>query len=160
MKSAVVPWFAFALALVSVAAAERPHGAEEGPGHQRRGDPKKHFAHLVKELKLSKDQQDKAKALREMRDSLIQAQREKMRPLHEELRQLLEAEKVDLVAVRQQLETIGKAQIEMRMQDIQGRLEFEALLTPEQKKKLRAMHKKKPEPPREGKPPVDDHDTK
>lgn len=160
MKSATVRFFAICLVLITAAAAEKQHAGDEGPGHHRHGDPKKHFAHLVKELRLTPDQQEKAKALREMRDSLIQAQREKVRPLHEELRQLLEADKVDLVAVRRQLETIGKAQIEMRMQDIQGRIEFEALLTPEQKKKLRAMHKKKPEPHKDGKTRADDRDEK
>lgn len=135
---------ALSLALIvacTAAGAEKPHdrdGLSEGPWS-------KHFEKIIRELDLTEEQREKAKALRETRDELAKTQREKMRPLHEELRRLLEAEKVDLAAVRRQLETIGKGHVEMRMQDIQGRLEFEALLTASQKKKLKEIHKKKDE---------------
>lgn len=128
--------------------AEKPHdrdGFGDTPGPQGGPDHKKHAEQMAQELDLTAEQREKARALRETRDELVKAQREKMRPLHEELRRLLEAEKVDLAAVRRQLETISKGHVEMRMQDIQGRLEFEALLTVAQKKKLKEIHKKKDE---------------
>jgi Spy/CpxP family protein refolding chaperone len=142
--------------------AERPHhGDGMGPGpHKGHGDPKKHLERMTKELSLTKEQQEKAKAFHETREALMKTQREKMQPLHEELRKLLEADKVDLAAVRRQLELIGKGHVEMRMQDIQGRLEFEALLTPEQKKKLKAMHKKRMEHGKDKPRPGEDRDEK
>lgn len=153
------------LSLATLAAwAERPpEGDEFGPGPRkgRGGDPKKHLEMMTKELGLTEEQRSKAKALHETRESLQKTQHDKMRPMHEELRKLLEADKVDLAAVRRQLEAIGKQHVEMRMQDIQGRLEFEALLTPEQKKKLRAMHKKRMEHHGKGKHrPGEDKDDK
>ncbi|MCE9599598.1 MAG: Spy/CpxP family protein refolding chaperone [Spirochaetia bacterium] len=136
-----------ALAIVTIAStgayAEKPSPDEfgpdmmgEGPGHNP-----KHFEKMIAELKLTKEQQVKARALHEKGQPAMKAQMEKIRPLHEQLRGLLEAEKVDLTAVRQKLTEISAIQIETRMQHIQHRLEFESILTPEQKTKMRQIHK-------------------
>lgn len=112
---------------------------EPGRGHHG----KKHFEKMIKELNLTKEQQEKAKALKEARKGKMKASMEKMRPLHEELRTLLEADKVDMSKVRTQLEKIAALQVDLRLSHIEGRLEFEAILTPEQKAKLKTMHKKR-----------------
>lgn len=114
---------------------------DSGPGIMGEGQDQKHFDKMAGELKLTKEQQEKVKALREKRKPAMKAQMEKIRPLHKELRTLLEAEKVDLTAVRRKLTEISAIQIETRMQHIESRLEFESILTPEQKAKMRKMHK-------------------
>lgn len=121
--------------------AEKPSQDEYGPDMMGENHNQKHFDKMVSELKLTKEQQEKAKALREKRQPALKAQMEKMRPLHQQLRALLEADKVDLAAVRQKLTEISAIQIDTRMQHIEGRLEFESILTPEQKAKMRKMHK-------------------
>lgn len=106
-------------------------------------DGERHMERMTKELNLTREQQAKAKAMHEKHQPAMKAQREKMKPLHDELRKLLEADKVDLAAVRNKLQAISAVHVEMRMLHIQGRLEFESILTPEQKTKLREMHKQR-----------------
>lgn len=133
--------------------AEKPSRDDFGPDMMGEGHDQKHFEKMSNELKLTKEQKEKAKALREKRQPAMKAQMEKVRPLHAQLRVLLEAEKVDMNAVRQKLTEISAIQIETRMQHIESRLEFESILTPEQKAKLRQMHKDRADKgPREHRP--------
>ena len=133
------------LASASVLNAQPMHEREGGPdGEMCCGqDNERHMERMTKELNLSKEQQAKAKAMHEKHQPAMKAQREKMKPLHDELRKLLEADKVDLAAVRNKLQAISAVNVEMRMLHIQGRLEFESILTPEQKAKMREMHKQR-----------------
>lgn len=123
--------------------AQPMHDRDDGPeGEMCCGENgERHMERMARELNLTKEQQAKAKAMREKREPAMKAQMEKMKPLHEELRKLLEAEKVDLAAVKSKLQAISAVQVEMRMLHIQGRLEFESILTAEQKAKMREMHK-------------------
>lgn len=137
--------FGLAAALSAGALGAQPmHERDDGPEGEmccggERGE--RHMEKMAQQLNLTADQQAKAKAMREKRAPAMKAQMEKMKPLHEELRKLLEAEKVDLAAVRNKLQAISAVHVETRMLHIQGRLEFESILTPEQKTKLREMHK-------------------
>jgi len=117
---------------------DEPPGMMDGPGQDGRRD----FKRMARDLNLTKDQQEKAKAQREKREPGVRNQMDKLRPLHEDLRKLLEAEHVDLAKVREKLRAIGDVMIEIRMLQIQGRLDFESLLTDEQKSTLRKLHQK------------------
>lgn len=110
-----------------------------GPGP--RGE--KFFDKISQELGLSPEQLEKAKAAREKRKASSRSLADKLPPLHEELRKLLEANKVDLSAVRAKLRQIEDVQVELRILHIEDRLEFESFLTPEQKQKLAKLHKER-----------------
>jgi Spy/CpxP family protein refolding chaperone len=118
-----------------------------GPPDGMGGPPR--LERLARDLNLSAEQQTRARAVREKFKPQVQALMEKMRPLHEQLRALLEAERVDLGAVKAKLTEISAAQVEMRLLHIQERLEFQTLLTAEQKTKLRALMQEKMERHRE-----------
>lgn len=118
-----------------------------GPPDGMGGPPR--LERLARDLNLSAEQQTRARAVREKFKPQVQALMEKMRPLHDQLRALLEAERVDLAAVKAKLTEISAAQVEMRLLHIQERLEFQSLLTAEQKTKLRALMQEKMERHRE-----------
>lgn len=152
-------WMLGFAALISTALNAQPMDGEGpgGPGGEMCCEPGgRHMERMNRELNLTKEQQEKAKAMREKREPAMKAQMEKMKPLHEELRKLLEADKVDLAAVKAKLQQISNIHVEMRMLHIQGRLEFESILNPEQKAKLRAMHKEHMEKMRDKKDQRDD----
>ncbi|TGK04692.1 periplasmic heavy metal sensor [Leptospira selangorensis] len=112
-----------------------------GPGPRERED--RNFERFSKELSLSPEQIAKAKAATDKRLSLSKSIGEKLPALHESLRKLLESPKVDLVAVKSKLKEISEIQLELRFLHIQGRLEFESILNPEQKQKLNQLHKER-----------------
>ncbi|TGN20867.1 Spy/CpxP family protein refolding chaperone [Leptospira idonii] len=107
-------------------------------------DPEgKEFEKLSTELKLTKEQKDKIKTSLDKREILLKENMERMPSLHEDLRNILESEKVELSSVRSKLQEISNIQLELRMIQIQGRLEFESQLTKEQRTNLKALHKKR-----------------
>ncbi|TGJ99015.1 periplasmic heavy metal sensor [Leptospira langatensis] len=118
-------------------------GGGHGHGHGPRREEAKDFERFAKELGLSQEQLDKAKAAREKRFSASRNMSEKLPKLHEDLKQILESTKVDMNAVRSKLKEIGDLQLELRIMHIQGRLEFESFLNPEQKQKLTQIHKER-----------------
>nr|WP_246048495.1 Spy/CpxP family protein refolding chaperone [Leptospira sarikeiensis] len=111
------------------------------PGGGPRED--KNFERFSKELSLTPEQLEKAKVSRDKRMAASRTIGEKLPSLHESLRKLLESPKVDLVAVKAKLKEISDIQLELRFLHIQGRLEFESYLTPEQKQKLAQLHKER-----------------
>ncbi|MCE9597128.1 MAG: hypothetical protein K8S54_04095 [Spirochaetia bacterium] len=100
---------------------------------------------LTRELSLTKDQQEKTRALREKNQPILRAQMDKLPALHDELRKILEVEKVDISRVRQQLHKIDDVLIEIRIIEIQERLAFETLLTKEQLAAFKELHRKRGE---------------
>ncbi|TGK42720.1 Spy/CpxP family protein refolding chaperone [Leptospira andrefontaineae] len=138
-----------------------------GPGPRERED--KNFERFSKELSLTPEQIEKSKAATDKRQNISRTLGEKLPALHESLRKLLESPKVDLVAVKSKLKEISDIQLELRFLHIQGRLEFEAILNPEQKQKLNQLHKERLNrlkerrdfpPHRHGPPPPGDRDCK
>ncbi|MBL8022504.1 MAG: periplasmic heavy metal sensor [Leptospirales bacterium] len=97
---------------------------------------------LARDLDLSREQQEKARALRARNQPLLRAQLDKLPGLHDELRKILEVEKVDLGRVRAQLRKIDDVLIEVRILEISDRLEFEAILSKEQLAKFRELGRK------------------
>lgn len=121
-----------------------PFGGAEPFGIFGPGPKEERFLDRIsQDLGLSAEQQEKIKAAREKRKAGGRALSEKLTPLHEDLRKLLEATKVDMGAVRSKLKQIGEIQLELRILHIEDRLEFESFLTPEQKQKLSKMHKER-----------------
>ncbi|MEI7012478.1 Spy/CpxP family protein refolding chaperone [Leptospira licerasiae] len=114
-----------------------------GGGHGPRDREDRNFERFSKELSLSPEQISKAKAATDKRMSLSRSMGEKLPALHESLRKLLESPKVDLVAVKSKLKEISDIQLELRFLHIQGRLEFESILNPDQKQKLNQLHKER-----------------
>ncbi|MGJ4744731.1 Spy/CpxP family protein refolding chaperone [Leptospira sp. SA-E8] len=114
-----------------------------GGGHGPRDREDRNFERFSKELSLSPEQIAKAKAATEKRMSLSRSMGEKLPALHESLRKLLESPKVDLIAVKSKLKEISDIQLELRFLHIQGRLEFESILNPDQKQKLNQLHKER-----------------
>ncbi|WP_411823992.1 Spy/CpxP family protein refolding chaperone [Leptospira sp. 'Mane'] len=107
-------------------------------------DPEgKEFEKLAQDLKLTKEKKDKIKSSLDKKENLLKEKVDKMSPLHEDLRSILESEKVDLTAVKSKLQEISNIQLDIRMIQIQGRLEFESQLNAEQKTTVKAMHKKR-----------------
>lgn len=132
-------------AAVTTGLSAQPMMDHDGPMFMGDGDGPdgKHFQRMADELGLTKEQRESAKKMHEARHPKMKQMMEQMRPLHEDLRKLLEADKVQMSAVRAKLEAISKIQVEMRLYHIEGRLAFEATLTPQQKAKLREMHEKR-----------------
>lgn len=112
-----------------------------GPGPREREE--RNFEKFSKELSLTPEQIEKAKAATDKRLNVSRSMVEKLPALHESLRKLLESPKVDLVAVKSKLKEISDIQLELRFLHIQGRLEFESILNPEQKQKLNQLHKER-----------------
>ena len=110
------------------------------PTHDPEG---KEFERLAKELLLTKEQQDKTKNLIHKREKLLKEKFDKMPNLHDDLRSLLESEKVDLNSVRAKLQEISNNQLDLRMIQIQGRVEFEGQLNSEQKNKFKNINKQR-----------------
>ncbi len=103
------------------------------------------FDRMMDELKLTDAQRTKVKAQHEAQRAEAKKYMDQMKPLHEELRGLLEANTVDLKAVRSKLQAISNVQLELRMLHIKGRLDFESILTPDQKAQLKKIQKERME---------------
>ncbi|BDA77326.1 hypothetical protein LPTSP3_g02560 [Leptospira kobayashii] len=117
-------------------------------------DPEgKEFEKLAQDLKLTKEKKEKIKSSLDKKESLLKEKVDKMSPLHEDLRSILESEKVDLAVVKSKLQEISNTQLDIRMIQIQGRLEFESQLNPEQKDTLKSINKKRMETMRSRKEP-------
>ncbi|MBI3396606.1 MAG: Spy/CpxP family protein refolding chaperone [Spirochaetia bacterium] len=135
---------------LAAGAVQAQHGPGPGGDHEGCGpmggpgmNNQKHIDMMAKELGLSAAQKESVKKIHEKYAGQAKAQCDKMRPLHEDLRKLLEADKADLSKIRSTLEVIGAAQLELRMIHIQQHMEVEGILTPDQRTKMRAMHKKR-----------------
>lgn len=144
-------------------AADPEGGPGRREGREERGARGPDLNRLAERLNLSAEQKQNAQNIRNKYMSQHRTQIESMRPLREQLGQLLRAEQVNLDQVRAKLQQISAIHVELRMLKIRERLEFEALLTPEQRQQLRRMRPERPNrgdedrrPP--GPPPFDDEE--
>lgn len=128
--------------------AEPPGPPPEEGGMFGPGNPRE-FGKLMDELKLTDAQRAKVKAQHEATKTDAKKYHEQLKPMHEELRALLEANTVDLKAVRAKLQSISNVQLELRMIHIKGRLDFESVLTPDQKAQLKKITKERMDKMRE-----------
>ncbi|MBX7058300.1 MAG: Spy/CpxP family protein refolding chaperone [Leptospirales bacterium] len=118
---------------------EEHHGRPEHHGPQGPD-----LNRLAARLHLTAEQKQRAEQIRDRFRTQSQTQLAAMRPLRDQLRGMLQADQVNLEAVRAKLQELGAIHVELRMLHIQERLEFEALLTPQQRQQLRAMRPEHP----------------
>jgi len=67
----------------------------------------------------------------------LEALDKKLRPLHQQLRQLLFKEKIDINSIRRKLREISDVEIELKILQIRHGKELKKILTPEQLEELR-----------------------
>ena len=106
-------------------------GMMTGPGMM--GGP------MTTSLKLTDEQEDKLFALHEQMRAKNFATMGKMRTEAFKLNRLLKAENVDSKAVLEQQKKVDEARREMFASHLEMRKQFEAVLTPEQRKQMRQM---------------------
>jgi Spy/CpxP family protein refolding chaperone len=119
------------------------HRAMRGMGGMRgmSGMIQHHFERLVQQLELTEEQR------KQMWTQLSTHAKEAIRlradidTLSLDLRQLVEAEPVDLPQVKQALQTIAGKEAELRFVHITAMQEMDKGLTPEQRQKLRALRR-------------------
>lgn len=152
MKKITTLFTVFALAFATIALSAKDH---HGKKHKERtGFPgamcdgksdkfDKRMNKMARKLNFTANQKKKLIDIQEKQKTAMKAQCDKARPMEENLRNLLKADKVDLAAVRKQLDDIAKVNVEKRMLGIQTHLEFEAILTKEQKQAMKEKREKK-----------------
>lgn len=117
--------------------------AQGGPDHRRfnRSHHGLGIEMLADELKLTEQQLAQIKEQRFAHQKSAIQTRSKVQLAELELRNLLE--KVDEDLAKTKIEEIGKLRTEMRFARVQGKLNVEKVLTPEQKAQLKAIHKER-----------------
>ncbi len=113
------------------------------PGEKPGGDPlapfEIHYDRLKARLNLTDDQDAAIRKIKEdfriYREESLKVHRED----HKVLRELLEAEEVDLVKVRAQIEKLSDMMTDMAMKGIETRLAIEKVLSHDQRLELRKI---------------------
>jgi protein CpxP len=106
-------------------------------GHGQPGD------RLAKALDLSKEQAEQVKAIfRKHRDEIAPLRKE-MVSERRELRNLVQADKTDEAAIREQAKKIGATSGDLAVRRAKMAREVRAVLTPEQVQKFRALQEKR-----------------
>ena len=103
------------------------------------GMMQRHFEHLAQQLGLSDEQRTQAQALLRKHTKEIIRLRADIDTVQIDMRQLLDADPVELPKVQQLLQTIAAKEAELRLSHITAMQEVRKLLTPEQQKKFRAL---------------------
>jgi len=124
-----------------------PHGPGQrgGPGMrggQNRGDMLMRALHR---LDLSDDQKDTLKALRESNKDAVQANREQVRNAKKALREEMQAELVNLDAVRSLAGDVGAVGVELAVFRAAMKNQMMEILTKEQRAELQEMARKRQE---------------
>jgi Spy/CpxP family protein refolding chaperone len=115
-----------------------------GPKHFNRHQPHMFgIEMLADELKLTEQQLAQIKEQRFAHEKSAIQTRSKIQLAELELRNLLDAAKVDESLVKSKIEEIGKLRTEMRFARVQAKLNVEKMLTPEQKTQLKTIHKER-----------------
>lgn len=134
--------FAAVLMFSAVALPAQPFMGPGGPPGREHGrgpfGPEDRFERMADRLDLSKEQESRGKAIHDKYNKQIQELWDEIAEMHEKLRTTLEGKSVDLNDVRSQLQKIADKQVEMRMLFIQRHLEFEKILTDEQKEEWKS----------------------
>src|SRR5262249_38718386 len=97
------------------------------------------MAQIMQQLDLSDDQRAQVQTLwrNHIKDAIHR--RADIAAMHIDLRQLLDAESVDMSRVQAALQAIAAQQVELRLAHITTLQDIQKLLTPEQQKKFRAL---------------------
>ncbi|BDV43997.1 hypothetical protein GURASL_29200 [Geotalea uraniireducens] len=119
-----------------------PAPTEPGPGAEQ-GDRK--AARLARTLKLTEEQQAKAKAIFQAERKKDKALRQELRAVGKQLREAGETAKFDEKAVRELAAKQGQLMTEQLVNHLRSRHEFYALLTPDQREQFEELG-----PPRGG----------
>jgi len=132
------------------------HGPGMGPGamghgrHMGRGG---RFGHggmgfgpaLMRELDLTADQREKARAAHEREQRKAIQARAEIQLAHLDLRKLMHADKPDQKAIEAQIDRISTMRANLQKAHVATMLEIRASLTPDQQKKLRELREQGPQ---------------
>jgi Spy/CpxP family protein refolding chaperone len=94
-----------------------------------------------KEISLTDDQENKIKAILYDDQSLLTSYRSKLSVLGSELSEMI-SKKENMKVVKSKLEEISKVQVEMTCRDIENSRKIDAILTPDQIEKWKAIKEK------------------
>ncbi len=111
-------------------------------GDQKRGDLLMRALH---QLDLSDEQKDALKALRESNKDAVQANREQVRDAKKALRDEMQAEQVNLDAVRTLAGDVGAVEVELAVFRASMKNQMMEILTEEQRAELQEMAQKRQE---------------
>ncbi len=113
-----------------------------GGGPHRHGPPpfERILERYADRLKLDEATQARIQTIAETARAGEQQIREHLRPLREEMRQLLKQDIPDEAAVMRQAERIGELQTQLSKQRLHTMLQIRALLTPEQRQEMVKIH--------------------
>lgn len=115
-----------------------PHGGPHGEMHG--GDLGVMFDHLADRLELTEAQRTAAHQVLEDRQDEVRAAMESVRQQHDALREAAQAEPVNEGAIRAAGEALGTASADAAVLRAELHQELMAILTPEQRAELEALH--------------------
>lgn len=120
-----------------------PDGDHGPRGHHKGGFHKEHmFERLADELDLTEGQMAQLEANREAGKETRKADREAMREVHKQLREALESG-ADQAALDSLGAKLGQLEVNKFQRMHEQRVQFESILTPEQKTKLEELKAKR-----------------
>src|SRR5262245_30514999 len=114
-------------------------GGMMGHGEMMGGMMQRHLARLAQQLELNDNQRAQAQTIMRNHAKEIIRLRADIATMQIDAHQLLDTEPVDLLKVKQQLQTMAAKEADVRLSHITAMQELRKLLTPEQQKKFRAM---------------------
>ena len=125
------------------AARAQSPGPAEGPGMGRPGSMeqrmefRRHRMERMRELDLSKEQQEKIADLREKQAYRAIRMRADLQSARLDLRRLMRAEKADRVAINRQIDRLAQMRAELAKARVGTMLDIRSLLSPEQRERAR-----------------------
>jgi len=143
MKAKPTMWMAMMMvAVMTLAGAAHAQGEEPGAGHGRGwGGPgrglRAHRMEMMRDLDLTREQRDKLAELRERRQRAAIRGRADLETAGLGLRKLLRAENPDRAAIGRQIDRIAMMRAEMQKGRVNAMLDMRAVLTPDQREKMR-----------------------
>ena len=145
MKSRMVMAMALALGMVwlapgGAARAQGPAGSPEmgRPGPvERRMEFRHHRMERMRELDLSKEQQEKIADLREKQAYRAIRLRADLQTARLDLRRMMRAERTDRLAINRQIDRLAQMRAEMAKARVGTMLDIRGLLSPEQRERAR-----------------------
>ncbi len=114
-------------------------GGMMGHGEMMVGTMQRHLTRLAQQLGLNDDQRAQAQTLMRNHAREIIRLRADTATMQIDVRQLLDADPVDLPKVKQLLQAMAAKEADVRLSHITAMQELRKVLTPEQQKKFRAM---------------------
>lgn len=148
-KTGLLPLLALLGAVLgSGSAYARPGGCEppHGAGSHRGGhDFAAHLDHMGDELGLSADQKSKLETLHKEKHKQKGERRQASRETHRAMHELMNAETVDEAAIRAKARELADEHADMMIEHAYFMRDFRAILTPEQREKLKALQEERAE---------------